>query len=387
MPFEKVVEDKHLRYRWTGSTAIDASWRFVEFSNRRGTLYVRVDASPWTYYKADGGGASTGEIGNVRGRGSSADKIIQGKIDATVSVKKAPSHGNPYGRFPEDTTVAILGEYQAMEDVDFTKLSDGLGLRVLDEGFLGIFGGCPETLEDEWGRKWQRLADRTDYRPWGIYVPEGQPLALQVAVDKDVLLAARHTCKLPEIKPYTSHTTLTPDNLKVIQTLDRKTFSSQKTVMKNNSAADVAELIGYPRSTGWEWLHLVAFSMKGGEAQAPDNLVLGTEAANTAMMLVEQFVKDQVDRGRCESATIAVGRDCPLNTCGWYTTNIHYTVKLVKFGRPHYLRESFNPFTLMSPAYVLKQITGQLDRFKSGPAPRPVSDTIVKSSRPFGRRL
>ena len=79
MPFEKIVEDKQLRYRWTGSTTLDGAWRFVELKNRRGTLYVRVDAKPWTYYKADGGAASSSQVNEVRGRGNGMRVVVRPK--------------------------------------------------------------------------------------------------------------------------------------------------------------------------------------------------------------------------------------------------------------------------------------------------------------------
>lgn len=76
MPFEKVIEFSHLRYRWTGSTAIDGNWRFVELSNRRGQLFVRVDAKPWTFYVASGDVASTSIVQEVLGRQSTTARLI-----------------------------------------------------------------------------------------------------------------------------------------------------------------------------------------------------------------------------------------------------------------------------------------------------------------------
>jgi len=141
MPFEKVIEANALRFRWTGSTLIDATWRFIELMNRRGTLFVRIDQKPWTYYIASGTAASKATADNVRGRGTMADKLIQAKIDARANVRRVPSKGNPYGRFPEGTEVGILGEYNDMLDIEFTDLTDGMGMRVLDEGFIRIYNG------------------------------------------------------------------------------------------------------------------------------------------------------------------------------------------------------------------------------------------------------
>ncbi len=393
MPFEKVIEANALRFRWTGSTLIDATWRFIELTNRRGTLFVRIDQEPWTYYTASGTAASKVTADTVRGRGTMADKLIQGKIDARANVRRAPSKGNPYGRFPEGTEVGILGEYNDMHDIEFTELTDGMGMRVLNEGFIKIYNGYPAKLTDEWDRHWLQCAAPTTFRPFAVYVQGLEEIALKSLPSNEAVKAIKKVCGLPDVKPFPSHITLTPSALKVIQTLDRKTFDSQKKVMKNNSAAEVAALLGLDKTVSWEWLHLVAFSLGGhqGEAQIPENLVLGTAAANTAMMLVESWIKEQVEYGRWDTATLVVHRVCPVQDCGWFCTEIGYTVKLSsKFGKPVYARERFNPFLIVSPGFVLKQMMDQLKKWspKSGPAPVPVSDTMRKPGPArYGRRL
>ncbi len=79
---------------------------------------------------------------------------------------------------------------------------------------------------------------------------------------------------------------------------DRKT--DQNKVM-GASAADVAENAGFDRDDGrgWEWLHLIAYSMGGLEVHGPQvsgNLVAGTSECNTQMIIVEEFLKDQVQK-------------------------------------------------------------------------------------------
>ncbi len=360
----------------------------MELSNRRGQLFVRVDAKPWTFYVASGDVASTSIVQEVLGRQSTTARLIQEKIDSTVSLRRAPKHGNPYGRFPEDTEVGILGSYSDMDEVDFTELSDGLGLRILDEGFIEIYGGFPDALEDEWGHKWIRLSTASEYRPWAIYVKTVQPAMTLPAAD--LILAAAKTAKLPDVKPLPVQMVLTFEKLKVISLLDRKTFDLQKKVMKNNSAREVAILLGLP-DVGWEWLHLVAFSLGGhlGEAQIPQNLVIGTEAANTHMMLIEQFVKEEVESRRYESVTIVVSRMCPVPTCCWFASNIKYAIKFTFDSGvpPKYVREEFNPLLRDAPGFVVKQMREQIKGFRSGRPPVPVSDTMRKPTGPRGRRL
>jgi hypothetical protein len=186
--------------------------------------------------------------------------------------------------------------------------------------------------------------------------------------------------------------TLTPDKLKVIDSWDRKTFDGQKKVMKGNSANDVARLLGLP-AIGYEWLHMIAFSLGGheGTPQVAKNLVLGTEAANTAMMSLEGFVHSLISKGRYPEAQIVVMRTAPVpKECAWFAESIQYTIKLSRPpGAPIYIRESFNPLLMSAPAFSVEQMARQIrDReLKSAPPPRPVSDTMRKPGSRPGRRL
>jgi len=391
MPFAKVLDGPHLRYQWQGSTALDGTWRFVLFSTRRGTLYVRIDQLPWTYYEANGSvaGAETAEY--VRGRPLAADRLIRESIDATVSLRRQPARGNPYGRFPEGTIVGILGCYSEMEEVDFLQLTDGLGLRILNEGLIVAYNGFPPRLTDEWDRTWILLSAPTEYRPWAIYAQDIDYLEAPPIPSSDVILAAKTASGLPEVRPYPATITLDWKKLEVIGTLDRRSFDDQKKVMKNNSAREVAMLLGLPTERiEWEWLHLVAFSLGGhmGNPQVPENLILGTAAANTWMMMVEQFVRRHAAKSTYKSVTVVVSRHCPHPNCGWLASNINY---LIQFKRspgmaPKYVRESFNPLLPIAPDFVLKEMGEQLDSFRGGRAPTPISDSMRKPGS-HGRRL
>lgn len=63
-----------------------------------------------------------------------------------------------------------------------------------------------------------------------------------------------------------------------------------------SSATSLAKARGFKAKVGnhgWEWLHLIAYSMGGfkGYPQYPDNLVLGTWHANSAHLIIESAVK------------------------------------------------------------------------------------------------
>ncbi len=385
--FEKVIEESRLRYRWTGGGLLRADWRFVHYASRRGELYVRVDDGSWDSYSTLGAGLEESTVRNILGRASTAEKIIQQRIDEKVAVKRQPSSGNPYGRFPEDQVMAVLGSYEDMEEIDFLALSDGLGLRVLDERFIEIYSSFPEELVDEWDRQWKRVASPTAFRPWALYHQGDIALG---APDPNTITAVGKSCKLPEVNQLFVTQSLDHSKLNVIGTLNRKSFDSQNKVMKNNSANEVAKLLGLP-PVGYEWLHMVAFTLGGFEdvPQTPDNLVLGTAAANTAMMILEGFIKAYMRRHSGVSARISVSRTGFPPKQGWFTTQINYLVQFSGGFKPVYVREAFDPLSTVAPTYDVKQMVSKYSGFRSDPAPLPVSDTVRKP-RPgwhLGRRL
>lgn len=391
MPFQALVDEGYLRFSWEGSDAIDNSWRFVLYKSRHGELYVRVDAEPWTFYRANGTLAPDSEVRTILGRASTSKRLIEQKITEKAAVKRQPSSGNPYGRFPEGVEMGILGRYTDLEDVDFTDLADGLGLRVLDEGWIDVYGGTPPELADEYGHAWNLVSPANAYRPWAIY-SKGE-IALG-APSADNVRAVASACGLPAVSNPAVANTLDKRQLEVIATMNRKDHDSQNKVMRNNSANDVAKMLGLP-PVGWEWLHMIAFTLGGygGEAQVPENLVLGTAAANTAMMCLEGFVKKMLAKGHFERAEIGVVKPPMAPNCGWITQSIRYSVKFVRTGLPHvWVREEFNPLLTACPTYdveqMIRQKTSSIGWLRSDPGPRPVSDTMrAPESRRRGRRL
>ena len=334
---------------------------FVQFTHRSVPVYVRVDDATWSFFAADGQLLGRRDYMLSLGREHVVKGRIQEKIDATASSRKAPSSGNPYGRFPEGVVMGILAPYEKMEDLDFLDLTDGLGLRILDQGFIEVYNGYPETLLDEFDTTWQRFSSPTDFRPWSLYtkalVTTDQP------PDETTVRATAKALKLPEVNnmPFVFQI-LDPDKLAVYESRNRKSFDSQKKVMNNNSANEVARLLGLKydgKGYSYEWLHLIAFSLggPGGEAQVPYNLVLGTAGANTAMMSIEEFVKRRIKETRC-TATISVFRHSPFDKCGWYANKLAYSVKFK--GNENSADAEFSPLCPIAPTFDVEELTRQV---------------------------
>jgi hypothetical protein len=160
---------------------------------------------------------------------------------------------------------------------------------------------------------------------------------------------------------------------------------SQKSVMNNNSANDVAGYLGIKYDDlDYEWLHLSAFSFGKptnlDTAQSMDNLVLGTSAANSQMLLFETQIQNmlRIDGGVYD-ATINVVADYPVHIyinddtngyVSWYVEKITYNVKFSpsggSVGKKRRLRPDlqfsvvFNPFQTVTPTVAEQLIVKAL---------------------------
>lgn len=82
---------------------------------------------------------------------------------------------------------------------------------------------------------------------------------------------------------------------------------SQNSAMYNTSAKQAAEASGYDVKSGWQWLHLIAFSMGGRDDSNPNeegNLVAGLAAANGFHLALEGFVKKMVQDKAVSDVTV-----------------------------------------------------------------------------------
>lgn len=85
----------------------------------------------------------------------------------------------------------------------------------------------------------------------------------------------------------------------VIESFEGKKRAKSQNEVMGMSASVAADNAGFDpnEGEGWEWLHMIAHSMGGIDGQGPqvsENLVAGTSACNTQMIIVEEFLKDIV---------------------------------------------------------------------------------------------
>lgn len=98
----------------------------------------------------------------------------------------------------------------------------------------------------------------------------------------------------------------------------------------------------FDKSIRWEWLHLVAYMLAGPPSQNSDNLVAGTKASNTEMMLAEKEL-NYLARVYPKGFELAVKATLIPET--HIATKIEYTIKTPDFEIPI----EFNPQTTNIP--------------------------------------
>jgi hypothetical protein len=150
----------------------------------------------------------------------------------------------------------------------------------------------------------------------------------------------------------------------------------QKTVMNGNSANTVAAKLNLPKlkpKFSYEWLHLVAHSLGPSEGNSTpqniDNLILGTSAANTQMLMHEGLIQRET-LGNKLTVDINVIVDCfkigeNLYT-KWLATKIIYKYKIMsaESTTPIYSETiNFNPFHSITPTFAEYLLFNELNKF------------------------
>ncbi|HWI52485.1 MAG TPA: DUF4157 domain-containing protein, partial [Symbiobacteriaceae bacterium] len=220
--------------------------------------------------------------------------------------RESSDNYNPFGRFSRQAASSFLPSRDAFKP---ELLASVLRALAANDGFI-----APENVT------WSDRRSERGFPVSGTAMVKGQLTALHLV--SETAYGAHYADQRPEnaraqvknlpgdpsalgLKPgpiegaLKQHSVnLTPEVLKSWKGEER---SEQQVTVMGASAADAAANAGFDRDEGlgWQWLHLVAHSM-GGIAvvgpQVPENLVAGTTEANTQMIIVEEYLKDLVEK-------------------------------------------------------------------------------------------
>jgi hypothetical protein len=244
--------------------------------------------APGTYSTASGRGARRPGVRPV----STADDFMR---ENPRSARPAAPHDryNPWGRFADVGFVShVVNSHGAMTSDQRTALHTSLAQHPKFKDWTSAQGrradGYPDTvtLSDGTVLSWVSTDE------FGAsYAQTPQPAASAASSGPVAAPLVLTPGPAPSLK--SARTMLTADIIRRWAGVTTRT-PSQIGVM-GQSAAAVAANAGYP-AVGWEWLHLIAHSMGGiaGQPQQAPNLVVGTEAANAQMIIVEEALKDYV---------------------------------------------------------------------------------------------
>ncbi|PUZ22120.1 hypothetical protein GA0116948_11161 [Chitinophaga costaii] len=175
--------------------------------------------------------------------------------------------------------------------------------------------------------------------------------------------------ELVDQSDFTSHseirqatTVINASKLKVAGGLDRR--PSQDALMAKNSANAIANAAygqGMSDVRAFEWLHLIAFSFGLGTAdkletaQIADNLVLGTAAANSQMLIYEASIKSiiQADPQLLAEVSVLVKHQKIKDNlyARWLVSEISYHITFLKNNQTvAKFQLVFNPFHAFQPS-------------------------------------
>lgn len=233
---------------------------------------------------------------------------------------------NPFGRFstqltqtayvPRGTPPDQLGNLGVTQN-------PGLGRLVAEHATIaGVDWDEPVFLDGHvYPRRVQvgvgTWLDMVAMDPLGVTYGDGPPLATTSSAQR-----GGQARDVPQLKAVAAELARHGATRAVVAEIDagtiqafsgsRSSEDSQQTVM-GVSAGDMAAAAGYDgaidpefaadqttlgkRKHGWEWLHLISYALGGPEAIGPQhaaNLIVGTTAANTAMIMIEDAINNAI---------------------------------------------------------------------------------------------
>jgi hypothetical protein len=303
----------------------------------------------------------------------------------------APRKGNPFGRFDETVPVAVvyntyLDEKRKQELSALHNENNSFLKYLIEAKEVAPYGFPEETqlAQKSWKRQWMSVVGN-----FAVYEEPGGVVAPVIGKKPDELTEDDVKQADPIVNAGKSDalkTTLNKSTLRVWH--GKKRTPQQKEVMKS-SASQVAVKIGLTEEASYEWLHMIAHAMGGPKGTGPqhaDNLVVGTDAANTYMIIVEDMVENQINTNRVDKAKVEVTRT-PIHNRSWLAKNIRYKVEMFaaneeKLGSINY---DFDPFATRPPSLAAHMAEGFNDMAKSKEALSDVRELIV--SRPVERPI
>lgn len=233
---------------------------------------------------------------------------------------------SPFGRFSEDVSKTAFLPFVGVTRPDELGGDEHEEIDVDQISVECVSGGIPATVVTKQGSKLNAMAV---IPPWGVMYGDG-PLMPSSGGPK-----RSERARLPAGVPPNIKVALDQLGRSVeAQHIDKSALSGYQGSRKEDvgqgkvmgvSAAAVAQAAGYDeaidpefaldqspsgrKKRGWEWLHLVAYELGGPSAtgpQVPANLVVGTTAANTSMLMIEDAIVNVIRGGLAESADVVV---------------------------------------------------------------------------------
>ncbi|MCX7099722.1 MAG: hypothetical protein NTV43_17655 [Methylococcales bacterium] len=163
--------------------------------------------------------------------------------------------------------------------------------------------------------------------------------------------------------------TATVTKNQVLAWCGQERFPSQIKLMKNKSGKDVAKSLDLDvTNIEYEWLHLVAHSLGPSQdyktPQNIKNLVFGTAAANSQMLIFEENLRHYANnRTIYLNVTVSCMQLQPGKYASWLATEIEYSYQDTDSSSPDSIPPNtvkFDPFQAVPPSFAEKLVFEEL---------------------------
>ncbi|MBB6635029.1 hypothetical protein [Cohnella thailandensis] len=284
---------------------------------------------------------------------------------------------NPYGRFDNeiDGMMRII-EVSPSNLTGYKKFFKSSGVAELLHHPYELVSEAPSLSN------WKRVSVASNY---SVYVPAKTNLEMPFPSTSTVsgvheAFFEKKDMGIQYVQPKKTRTLSTVLTASDIQAWSGQArYPQQATVMNSNPASKVAKALALPPDLDYDWLHLIAFSFGPAEnldtQQHPNNLVLGTKAANTKMLETESKIKKLASKSYAVMVTVTV--TCTEIKGGqyasWLAKEIKYSYRTLDIEDSNTIAEeiTFNPFLRVTPSLCEYMATMyHLDNISEGKKPR-----------------
>jgi hypothetical protein len=370
--FEAVEDDGKLRWRWSRPDGAAAAAAAAPAADE---LYIRINDRGLFFFisvahtrRKQAVFINESRRPMVPRLGSEAAlEVATHLLENAVIEPPKPQAGNPFGRYDEKRQILIAARNQEIEQrlrehMKKTRAAGQIEDLIIQKQF------DPQIKHKGRDYHLQSISPTADYAVYEQQAPRAlaptaaAPDLIPKPLDKKQRRADSSGAPLPHARSIVAYGLTEDDILPVDYALLKRNNAADKkrdqVKLMGGAASAVAKQMGLSDECGYEWLHLRSFSLVGKRnAQTSDNLVLGTEYANTQMITLEEYARELVLHRKVSGVRLDVSARQVFGMPTWYTREITYTIVLIIDGKSigsH--TATIDPLSVRHPTFIERQL-------------------------------